>query len=52
MDKALAFGVSGLILGFGIWISIAGQSSASPLLWDLVALVPMVIGLLSAFGPK
>jgi len=52
MDKALALGISGLIVGFGIWISIAGQSSASPLLWDLVALVPMVIGLLSSFGPK
>jgi hypothetical protein len=52
MDKALAFGISGLIVGFGIWISIAGLSSATPVLWDLVALVPMVIGLLSAFGPK
>jgi hypothetical protein len=52
MDKALAYGISGLIVGFGIWISIAALSSAAPLLWDLVALIPMVIGLLSAFGPK
>jgi hypothetical protein len=52
MDKALAYGISGLIVRFGIWISIVGQGSASPFLWDLVALIPMVIGLLSAFSPK
>ena len=52
MDKALAYAISALIVGFGIWISIAGQTSAAPLLWDLVALIPMMIGLLSAFGPK
>jgi hypothetical protein len=52
MDKALGYGVSGLIVGFGIWISVVGQGSASPLLWDLIALVPMVIGLASAFSPK
>jgi hypothetical protein len=52
MDKALAYGISGLIVGFGIWISMAGQSSASPLLWDLVAVIPMMIGLLSAFAPN
>jgi hypothetical protein len=52
MNKALACGISGLIVGFGLWIIVAGLSSASPLLLALVALIPIVIGLLSAFGPK
>jgi hypothetical protein len=39
-------------VGLGIRISVVGQGSASPLLWDLIALVPMVIGLASAFSPK
>jgi hypothetical protein len=52
MDKALAYGISGLIVGFGFWILIAGLSSASPSLWAFVALVPIVIGLLSSFGPS
>ena len=52
MDKALAYGISALIMGLGPWILIAGLSSTTPALWALVALIPIVIGLLSAFGPS
>jgi hypothetical protein len=50
MDKTIAYGISGLVVGFGLWILIAGLGSASPFLWAFVALIPIVIGLLSAFG--
>jgi hypothetical protein len=52
MDKALAYAISALIVGFGLWILIAGLSSAAPALWAFVALIPIVIGLFSAFGPN
>jgi hypothetical protein len=52
MDKALAYVISAFIVGFGLWILIAGLSSAAPPLWAFVALIPIVIGLLSAFGPS
>jgi hypothetical protein len=51
MDKALAYGISFLIVGFGLWILIAGLSSTAPAFCAFVALIPIVIGLLSAFGP-
>ncbi|WP_168195364.1 hypothetical protein [Bradyrhizobium sp. NAS80.1] len=47
----MAYAISALILGFGVWIFVAGLSSSSPALWSVVALVPIVIGLVSAFGP-
>jgi hypothetical protein len=40
------------IVGFGIGIFIAGLNSDAPALWACVALIPVVVGLLSAFGPK
>jgi hypothetical protein len=52
MDKALAYAISAFIVGFGLWILIVGLSSTAPALWVFVALVPIVIGLLSAFGPS
>jgi hypothetical protein len=52
MDKALSYAISALIVGFGLSILIAGLSSAVPVLWAVVALIPIVIGLLSAFGPS
>lgn len=51
MDKALAYAISALIAGFGVWIFVAGMGSNSPALWTVVALVPIAIGLISAFGP-
>ncbi|MHC2619186.1 hypothetical protein ACVIW2_001218 [Bradyrhizobium huanghuaihaiense] len=51
MDKAVAYAISVLLVGFGAWILIAGLSSGSPVLWTVVALVPITIGLVSAFGP-
>jgi hypothetical protein len=52
MDKAAAYAISLLIVGIGGWILLAGLSSGAPAFWICVALVPIAIGLLSAFGPK
>jgi hypothetical protein len=48
MDKAAAYAISALIVGFGVWILIAGLSSSAPALWISVALIPIAIGLWSA----
>jgi hypothetical protein len=50
MDKAAAYAISALIVGFGVWILVAGLGSSAPVLWICVALIPIAIGLLSAFG--
>jgi hypothetical protein len=50
MDKAAAYAISALIIGFGVWILIAGLSSSAPALWICVALIPIAIRILSAFG--
>ena len=52
MDKAAAYAISAGLVGFGVWIAIAGLSSSAPALWICAGLIPMAIGLLSAFGPK
>jgi hypothetical protein len=52
MEKALAYAVSAIIVGFGLWILIAGLNSSAPALWICAALIPITIGLLSAFGPN
>ncbi|MBR0685318.1 hypothetical protein JQ594_05285 [Bradyrhizobium manausense] len=51
MDKAIAYAISALIIGFGVWILVAGLGSNSPAQWTVVGLVPITIGLISAFGP-
>jgi hypothetical protein len=50
MERALAYTISVGIIGFGAWILIAGLSSSAPALWACAALIPIAIGLLSAFG--
>jgi hypothetical protein len=50
MERALAYVISAGIIGFGIWILVAGLSSGAPILWACVALPPISVGLLSAFG--
>ena len=50
MEKTLAYVISAGIVGFGAWILIAGLSSSAPALWACAALLPIAIGLLSAFG--
>jgi len=50
MEKTLAYAISFVIIGFGAWIFVAGLYSAAPASWALVALIPIAIGLLSAFG--
>jgi hypothetical protein len=50
MNKAAAYATSALIVGFGVWTLVAGLSSSAPILWISVALIPIVIGLWSAFG--
>ena len=51
MEKAAAYAISAIIVGFGLWILIAGLSSSAPALRICAALLPITIGLLSAFGP-
>lgn len=51
MEKAVAYAISALLVGFGAWILVVGLSSSSPALWTIVALVPITIGIVSAFGP-
>jgi hypothetical protein len=50
MEKAAAYAISAIIVGFGLWILIAGLSSSAPALWICAAVIPITIGLLSAFG--
>jgi hypothetical protein len=52
MDTAIAYAISAFIVGFGLWILVAGLSFSAPALWACVALIPIAIGLVSAFGPK
>jgi len=50
MEKAAAYAISAFIVGIGLWILIAGLSSSVPALWICAALIPIAVGLLSAFG--
>jgi hypothetical protein len=50
MDKTIAYAISVLIIVFGVGILVTGLSSSSPVLWTCVAIIPIAIGLLSAFG--
>jgi hypothetical protein len=52
MDKAAAYTISAGIVAFGVWIAIFGLSTRTPILWECVALIPVTIGLLSAFGDR
>ncbi len=49
MEKMLAFAISTPIVGFGVWIFVAGLSFHAPALL-VAAPIPVAIGLLSAFG--
>ena len=51
MEKAAAYAVSAIIVGFGLWILVAGLGSSMPTLEICVALIPIAIGLLSLFRP-
>ena len=50
MEKAVAYAISAFIVGFGLWILIAGLSSSTPALWICAALIPVAVGLLSALA--
>jgi hypothetical protein len=50
MEKAAAYAISASIVGFGLWILVAGLNSSTPALWICAGLIPIAIGLLSAFG--
>ena len=43
MDKAAAYAISVLILGFGLWILLTGLSSSAPVLWVPASLIPIAI---------
>jgi hypothetical protein len=49
MDRAAAYAISAIIVGFGLWVLIAGLSSGTAL-WICAALIPIAVGLISAFG--
>lgn len=51
MDKAAAYAIAALIVGVGVWILVAGLSSSTPF-WVCVSLIPITVGLVSAFGPS
>jgi uncharacterized Tic20 family protein len=51
MEKAVAYAISAALVGIGVLILVVGLSSSSPALWVVVALVPITIGIVSAFGP-
>ena len=51
MEKAAAYSISAILVGFGLWIMIAGLSSSVPAVWICAGLIPIVVGLISAFGP-
>lgn len=50
MAKATAYAISAFIFGFGLLILYAGLSSSTPAL-IFAALIPIAVGLISAFGP-
>ena len=50
-EKAAAYTISAVIVGFGLWILIAGLSSSAPAVWICAALIFIAVGLVSAFGP-
>jgi hypothetical protein len=50
-EKAAAYAISAGLVGFGVWIAIAGLSSSAPAIWICAALIPIAVGLVSAFGP-
>ena len=52
VDKAIAYAISAFIVGFGLWILVGGLNLSTPGLWSGAALVPIAIGLASAFGPS
>jgi hypothetical protein len=51
MEQAAAHAVSAFIVGFGLWILIAGLDSGAPALWVCAALIPIMVGLVSFVGP-
>ena len=52
MDKAAAYAIAALIVGVGVWILVAGLSSSTPFFWVCVSLIPIAVGVVSAFGPS
>lgn len=52
MQIVFAYVISLGIVGFGAWIVITGLSSNAPATWICLALFPISVGLLSAFGER
>jgi hypothetical protein len=52
MDTLFSYLISLGLIAFGIWIvaAAARATSGSLLLWTIIALMPVVVGLLSLFG--
>jgi hypothetical protein len=52
MDILVSYLISFGLIAFGIWIVVAASKagSGSLLVWTLMALMPVVVGILSLFG--
>jgi hypothetical protein len=50
MERAIAYVISAGIVGFGVWILIVGLNTIAPAFWACASLIPIAIGLLSAFA--
>jgi hypothetical protein len=50
MEKVLAYAISILIIGFGLWIFVDGFSWGSPA-FEVAAIVSISVGFLSLLGP-
>ena len=50
MEGALAYMVSAVLVGFGIWVFVDGMHSVAPIFTTFAALTTVTIGLVSAFG--
>jgi hypothetical protein len=50
MERALPYAISAGIVGFGVWILVAGFGSGATIFWACMASMPIAVGLLSAVG--
>jgi hypothetical protein len=49
MNTTLSFLISAGIIAFGVWIVAGTFAAGSPLAWTLMGLLPLIVGLISAY---
>jgi hypothetical protein len=52
MEGTLGYTISAAIVGFGSWVFVGGLNSGAPISLACAALIPVAIGLVSAFGDQ